>query len=365
MSDTRTDKRYSICGTGTLHKKNIIKNGDRYKKNREKDEKYVLSYTGSSARRVIKAKVMTIPVVVHVVYNEPIENIHDEQIHNQIDRLNKDFRRLNEDITSVPPVWNSIATDSRIEFKLACMDPEGNKTNGITRTKTYQEVFEIDDDPNTSEKIKYSIEGGKDAWDSTRYLNIWICNLGESLLGYAQFPRGDLSTDGVVINHWVFGANGSASSRHNPLGRAFNMGRTATHQIGHWLDCYHIWGDETIFDDPCSRDDNVADTPNQRGPNSGDLTFPNFTEACHDTGPNGTMFMNYMDCTNDQSRYMFTIGQVIRMHATLSNARSSLLEPGALVCYAEESGVTQAMRLSSSVFNGVDRMVPIENLQEE
>jgi hypothetical protein len=190
-------------------------------------------------------------------------------------------------------------------------------------------------------------------------LNIWVCNLGESLLGYAQFPTGDPSTDGVVINHWVFGANGSASSPDNPFGTAFNMGRTATHEIGHWLDCYHIWGDETMFDDPCSRDDNVADTPNQKGPNSGDLTFPSSAEACNDTGPNGTMFMNYMDYSNDRSMYMFTVGQVIRIHATLSGPRSSLLESDALVCFNEEARVTRAMRLSSTVFNGVDKMVPI------
>jgi hypothetical protein len=125
MSETRRrdNARYDLCGTGILHRKNINKNGERYRKNREEDEKYVLNYTGSTARRVTKAKVMTIPVVVHVVYNKPIENIPDEQIYDQIDRLNKDFRRLNEDITSVPPVWNSVAADSRIEFKLACMDP--------------------------------------------------------------------------------------------------------------------------------------------------------------------------------------------------------------------------------------------------
>jgi hypothetical protein len=360
MSDTSEDStRYNLCGTGLLHRKNINKNGERYRKNREEDEKYVLNYTGSEARRVTKAKVMTIPVVVHVVYNKPIENVPDEQIYSQMDRLNKDFRRLNEDIINVPSVWNSVAGDSRIEFKLACMDPEGNKTNGITRTKTEHKVFEIDDDPSTPEKIKLTAQGGKDTWDSTRYLNIWVCNLGESLLGYAQFPRGDPATDGVVINHWAFGANGSVSSPDNPFGTAFNMGRTATHEVGHWFDCYHIWGDETMFDDPCSRDDNVADTPNQRGPNSGDPTFPDSAEACRDTGQNGTMFMNYMDYTNDRSMYMFTVGQVIRMHATLTGPRSSLLESDALVCYAEESRVTRAMRLSSTVFNGVDKMVPI------
>ena len=252
MSKERLDKRRDICATSILHKKNISRNGERYKKNREEDEKYVLNYTGSSARRVTRAKVMTIPVVVHVVYNKEIENIPDEQIYSQMDRLNKDFRRLNEDIISVPEVWKPVAADSRIEFKLACLDPEGNKTNGITRTKTKETIFDIDDDPSTPEKIKLTSEGGKDAWDTVRYLNIWTCNLGDSLLGYAQFPRGPPKYDGVVINHWAFGEKGSAAFPHNPFGTAFNMGRTTTHEIGHWLDCYHIWGDESMFEDPCS-----------------------------------------------------------------------------------------------------------------
>jgi hypothetical protein len=359
MSQRR--KPRDLCATGTLHKKNINKNGERYTRNREEDETYVLNYTSTAARRVTRAKVMTIPVVVHVVYNKskPIENISDDQIYSQIERLNKDFRKLNEDVINVPDVWKSVAADSRIEFKLACMDPEGNKTNAITRTATKETEFTIDDDPNTPEKIKLTTEGGKDPWDTTRYLNIWVCNLQQGLLGYAQFPRGDPQTDGVVISHWAFGENGSVLSPDNPFGTSFNMGRTTTHEVGHWLDCYHIWGDEMFLEDPCSRDDNVADTPNQMLDNGGEPTFPDFTQACPDTGPNGTMFMNYMDYTDDVAMYMFTVGQVVRMHATLSGPRRSLLESDALVCYAEEARVTEAMRLPSKVYNGVDKIVPI------
>jgi Pregnancy-associated plasma protein-A len=357
---SETPKRRDLCAAGVLHQKNINKHGERYRKNRQEDETYVLNYVGSSARQITRANVMTIPVVVHVVYNKnkPIENISDEQIYNQIERLNKDYRRLNEDIISVPDVWKSLAADSRIEFKLACVDPDGNKTNAITRTATKEEFFDIDDDPSTPEKIKFTSEGGRDAWDSTRYLNIWVCNLVRGLLGYAQFPRGDPQTDGVVISHWTFGENGSALSPENPFGTAFNMGRTATHEVGHYLDCYHVWGDEMMFEDPCSLNDNVADTPNQKGDNGGVPTFPDFTEACPDTGPNGTMFMNYMDYTDDVGMNMFTLGQVVRMHATLSGPRASLLE-SAVVCYAEEARVTEAMQLPSKVYDGVNKIVSI------
>jgi len=358
MSHTR-DKQ-NLCGTGLLHKKNINKNGERYLKNRTEDETYVLNYTGTAARRITTAKVITIPVVVHVVYNKEIENIDDSQIYSQITTLNKDFRKLNNDAIKVPDVWKSVAGDSRIEFKLACIDPEGNRTNGITRTHTKETGFDIDDDPNTPEKIKVTAEGGKDPWDATRYLNIWVCNLQGGLLGYAQFPRGDPLTDGVVISHWVFGENGSVLDPSSPFGTSFNMGRTATHEIGHYLDCYHIWGDEMLFEDPCSRDDNVADTPNQKGPNGGVPNFPDSTEACPNTGGNGTMFMNYMDYTDDIAMYMFTLGQIVRMHATLSGPRSSLQQSNALTCHAEEAMVTEAMHLPNMVYNGADKMVPIE-----
>jgi len=349
----------NLCGTGLLHKKNINKNGTRYIKNREEDENYVLNFTGTAARRITYANVMTIPVVVHVVYNKKVENISDEQIYSQITRLNKDFRKLNDDIINVPDVWKSVAADTRVEFKLACTDPNGNKTNGITRTATKETVFTIDSDPSTPEKIKITAQGGQDPWDTTRYLNLWACNLQQGLLGYAQFPRGDPLTDGVVISHWTFGDKGSALDPTNPFGTHFNMGRTATHEIGHYLNCYHIWGDETTGEDPCSRDDNVADTPNQKLDNSGVPTFPDSTQACPNTGPNGTMFMNYMDYTDDIAMNMFTIGQAVRILATLTGPRSSLLQSNALICHADQAKVTEAMRLPNNVYNGAEKMVPL------
>ena len=138
-----------------------------------------------------------------------------------------------------------------------------------------------------------------------------VCRLRGGLLGYAQFPGGAASTDGVVITHSAFGTRGTARA-------PFDGGRTAVHEIGHWLNLRHIWGDD---DEGCSGSDFVADTPNQAGPNLGSPSFP--TATCGNA-PNGDMFMNYMDYTDDAAMFMFTKGQAARMDATLDNARLTL-----------------------------------------
>jgi hypothetical protein len=211
------------------------------------------------------------------------------------------------------------------------------------------------------EKIKFSSKGGKDVWDSLRYLNIWICKdlrdrNNQQILGYAQFPRGPPETDGIVIAHSAFGNTGTASKPGNP----FNKGRTATHEIGHYLGLYHIWGDEGPLQEPCSGTDNVADTPNQRGYNSGNPTFPSMEQACPGTGRNGTMFMNYMDYSYDESLFMFTKGQIARMRAVLTDSRSSLLRSDALLCSQADS--SDLMRLPTQVYNAVDSLVPVESI---
>ena len=198
-----------------------------------------------------------------------------------------------------------MTADARIEFKLATTDPAGNPTTGITRTATATTAFSDDD------SVKSAATGGADAWPSDKYLNIWVCPLGGGLLGYAQFPGGPAATDGVVILHSAFGTSGTAAA-------PFNLGRTATHEIGHWLNLRHIWGDDGTG---CSGSDFVADTPNQGGPNYGVPTFPKV--SCGN-GPNGDMFMNFMDYVDDSAMIMFTAGQVTRMQATLDGLRSSI-----------------------------------------
>ncbi len=237
--------------------------------------------------------ILTIPVVVHVVYNTATQNISTAQVQSQIDVLNQDFHKLNADWTSTPSVWQSLVADYQIQFCLASRDPNGNTTTGIVRTQTSTTSF-VDDD-----RVKYTAQGGNNAWPAGSYLNLWVCNLGGGLLGYAQFPGGPAATDGVVINYRYFGTIGTATS-------PYDLGRTATHEIGHWMNLYHIWGDDG---GGCGGSDNVNDTPNQGGEHYGCPNFP--TISCSNS-PNGDMFMNYMDYTDDACMYMFTNGQYAR-----------------------------------------------------
>ena len=246
-----------------------------------------------------------IPVVVHVVYKTAAQNVSDAQIKSQIDVLNADFRKKNSDVSTVPAAFAPLAADTRIEFELAKTDPSGNPTTGITRTATSVNGFSDDD------AVKSASSGGADAWPADKYLNIWVCQLAGGLLGYAQFPGGPAATDGVVILHSAFGTTGTAAA-------PFNLGRTTTHEVGHWLNLRHIWGDDGTG---CSGSDFVADTPNQGGPNYGTPSFPHV--SCSN-GPNGDMFMNYMDYVDDAAMVMFSSGQVTRMQAALDGLRSAI-----------------------------------------
>lgn len=283
--------------------------------------------------------IITIPVVVHVVYNTSSQNISDAQIQSQIDVLNRDFRKLNSDVANVPSVWSGLATDAQVEFCLAKRDPSGNPTTGITRTQTTKTSF-----TDTGDYIKYSSQGGKDAWDRNQYLNLWVGNLSGGLLGYAQFPGGPAATDGVVCTYTGFGTTGTAAA-------PFNLGRTATHEIGHWLNLYHIWGDDGTG---CTGSDQCADTPNQGGSNAGCPSFPKI--SCSNT-PNGDMWMNYMDYTDDRCMYMFTAGQKARMDAVLDAGgfRASLatsqgcVAPGTTTTCAVPTGLTTSALTSTSV----------------
>ena len=257
---------------------------------------------------VARTKPFKITVVVHVVHNPavPSEKLSAAQVNSQITVLNRDFRATNPDKSKVPPVFSGLVADPMIEFALATKDPAGKPTTGITFTATAQTSFSDRNNP-----VKFDALGGVNAWNTKKYLNIWVCALSDSLLGYAQFPGGPAASDGVVILNTAFGTTGSAVA-------PFNLGRTATHEIGHYFNLRHIWGDTP----DCTGSDFVADTPNAETPNFGKPKFPHVT--CNN-GPNGDMFMNYMDYTDDDSMFMFSPGQVSRIQTTLAGPRKALV----------------------------------------
>ena len=311
IKEASSDVPKRTCGTMDLHHRLLIES-ESYARARDQIENLAFAYK-MGFRAVSRTGIVRIPVVVHVVWSKEEQNISDAQIQSQIDVLNEDFRKLNSDVSHVPPVWSDLVADLGIEFFLATKDPDGNPTSGINRTHTSVASFSYMDEDRVKDRVKFRATGGQDAWPSDCYLNIWVCQLSGGLLGYAQFPGGSAETDGVVILHSAFGTTGTASHPDNH----YNKGRTATHEIGHWLNLYHIWGDDGTG---CSGSDMVDDTPNQGGPNYASPVFPH--TSCNNE-PNGDMFMNYMDYVYDSDMFMFTQGQAIRVSACLEGPRSS------------------------------------------
>jgi hypothetical protein len=265
----------------------------------------------NGSRDTLNDEVIVIPVVVHVLYNDNNENISDEQVKSQIAALNKDYRRLNADTINTPLPFKSVAADTRIQFCLVKVDPNGKYSSGIIHKYTKVVQFNSDD------AMKFSAQGGDDAWDSKRYLNLWVCNLSGRTLGYAVLPGSPAEKDGVVIKYSAFGTTGNVAA-------PYNKGRTATHEIGHWLGLLHLWGDAQCGDDK------IADTPPQETNNSYCPVFPH-TSACS-INPYGDMFMDFMDFTDDGCMNMFTQGQKAEMRSLFAkgNARNSLLT--SIVC---------------------------------
>lgn len=264
------------------------------------------TYTQEKIREMqqnrIDGNLITIPVVVHVIYSNSQENISDAQIQSQIDVLNEDFRRLNADVDNT---WSQ-AADTQIEFCLSTIDENGNATTGITRKSSTRTSW------GTNDAMKSSAQGGVDAWDTSKYLNMWVCNIGGGILGYAQFPGGNASTDGVVMSPQYFGSSAKGTGFY--LSAPFDLGRTTTHEVGHFLNLRHIWGDGN-----CNFDDFVTDTPSSDAPNYG-------CAIGHVSCSTTDMVQNYMDYSDDGCMNLFTQGQTDRMRATLlpGGVRASL-----------------------------------------
>ena len=299
----------------------------------------------------IPRPVITIPVVVHVIHKgEPVgtgTNISDAQIQSQIDVLNQDFRRLNSDILFSPAPFRGSSADPLIQFCLAQQKPDGSSTNGIMRyLEPSQQTYINDGFPPELQclnRVAMEYIKTQTIWDSSKYLNIWTsdllkqlppvlngqtnnqtgnnqgCNFESTLLGYAQFPGLAPETDGVWVTSTSFGTTGNLTPQ-------YNLGKTAVHEVGHWLNLKHIWGDDTTAPTPlpeCSLDDDVLDTPLQSTNSTGCNSFP-FTDACSQLFP-GIMYMNHMDYSVDNCRSIFTYGQSARMDSALFNQRAGLL----------------------------------------
>lgn len=262
-----------------------------------------LDLPASANGRTGGISVIRIPVVVHILYNSSAQNISDAQIKSQIDALNRDFRRDNADTVNTPQRFHALAADTEIEFVLASADPSGRATTGIVRRQTNVKEWSMDD------KIKFQSQGGDNAWDSRYYLNIWVGNM--RTLGYSSAPGGAADKDGVVISLNAFGTINTSSP--------YNMGRTAVHEIGHWMGLKHIWGDTYCGDDL------VEDTPKQGNFTAGCPS--GFRTSCSN-GTVGDMYMNYMDYTSDACINLFTQGQKSRMRSLFlaGGPRASLLQ---------------------------------------
>lgn len=277
--------------------------------------------------------VYTIPVVVHIVWKEEEENLHDSIIINQIEVLNEDFRRLNADADNLRSIFADRVGDPGIEFELIA----------IERVQTEEEftptLLGLPD------QLKITDEGGSDAWDTERYMNIWVCKLqpftflGQVLgqvLGYA-YPPADLAhwpegasapspeVDGVVVDYRIFGRNNPLTIDPGTGDSISGFGRTAVHEIGHYLGLRHIWGD-VLFGDGCSEDDGVEDTPNQASASNWacDTTANTCIDPVDDLPD---MIENYMDYSDERCMNSFTLGQIAIMRAVLEGPRSGLLDP--------------------------------------
>ncbi|MBY0537075.1 MAG: zinc metalloprotease [Chitinophagaceae bacterium] len=237
-----------------------------------------------SSNRLLPDGTMEIPVVVNVVYRTAAENISLAQIQSQIDVLNEDFAATNADYANVTPFDGVKSGDTKIRFVL----------DQVIRVATSKRSF------GTNDAVKKASGGGVAPTSPTTKLNIWSCTLANGILGYAQFPGGAAATDGVVILNTAFGRVGTVVA-------PFNKGRTATHEVGHWLNLRHIWGDAT-----CGNDQ-VGDTPLHNTANYG-CPAAGHRSTC--TGTPVEMTMNYMDYTDDACMYMFSAGQKARMQAT-------------------------------------------------
>ena len=281
------------CASHEVHEQQLRENPELAAKMQEIER---FTQNAITNGRLVNGKIQ-IPVVVNVLYRTAAENISLTQIQSQIDVLNKDFNATNSDFNQVPTVFSGVKANVGISFVL----------DAVYRKSTTKTSW------GTRDAMKKSTQGGINPTSPTTKLNLWVCTIGGGILGYAQFPGGSSATDGVVIDSKYLGTTGTATA-------PFNKGRTATHEVGHWMNLRHIWGDTTCGSDL------VSDTPTHNTANYGIPAFPHYSTC---TGTPIEMTMNYMDYTDDAGMYMFSNGQKSRMLAIFASggSRFSFAQP--------------------------------------
>lgn len=288
-----------------------IRHSAEFIETQQKIQKYRQSGTKSET-------VFLVPVVVHVLFKDQSENISNNQILSQIAVLNEDYRLKNADTTNVESGFSK--ADVAIEFCLANRDPKGDPTNGIIRTATA-----VDNIGLTNQYYQLS-----PIWDRDKYLNIWVCDLGDDVAGFGFPPGSPADRDGVVIHYSNFGNTGNVQAN-------YDQGRTTTHEVGHWLNLLHPWGNA----ESCSTDDGIDDTPLQGVIYERCPTPPDTSCGTKD------MLSNFMGYVYDRCMGNFTNGQKQRMRNAVVASRSSLLLSNACVPVGtEENTLSQTIGIS-------------------
>ena len=300
----------------------LLKNKGNYQRNAEKGKP-------DNPGKPPAPSSITIPVVVHVLYNTPEQNISDAQVQSQIDVLNEDFTATNNDYNNYDAGYGSVKGDLDISF---CLVQVIHKQ---TKTKSFS----------TSDNMKFSKRGGSDAVDPMHVFNIWVCNLGQSLLGYAYYPGIAPEKFGVVCHTNAFGRGAGYN-----LFADYDLGRTTTHEVGHSLGLVHIWGDAK-----CGNDE-VDDTPLHNDANFG------CPEQGHLSTCKGTpleMWMNYMDYTDDRCMYFFSDGQASRASFFI-DTDPQLISIAGSACTAARQ-VSDDITSTTNQINSTSRMIGTNN----